>query len=69
MEFVWGKKKKEEKSFAAHVKLHKAFKVFYLESCCEFCKISKTRFQILVGGRDSDMRWFVLGLVLIGTVT
>lgn len=39
---------------ATHVKMHLAFKALHQESCCAaYCNISRTHFQILVGGRDT----------------
>lgn len=45
--------------------MHLAFKALHEESCCApYHNISSTRFQISVGGRDSDQLWFVFVLRL-----
>lgn len=42
------------------MKMHLAFKALHEESCCAaYCKISRTDFQILVGGRDSEQQQFL----------
>lgn len=57
-------------TFAAHVKMHLAFKALHQESCCAaYCNISRTLFQILVGGRDTYQQRFVLLLALMSVVT
>lgn len=50
--------------------IHLNFKVFSVESCCVDCRtISKTYFQILVGGLVTDQSWLVFVFVLMSTVT
>lgn len=60
----------EVKTFAPHVKMRLVFKGLHKESCCAaYCNISGTRFQILVGGRDSDQHRLVFVFTLMSTVT